>query len=427
MTTKTSSRRMLGALLACCWVACQPDGQQPIGQSPDDVIQVSFAQVESDDLVRRTVGEEAVIGSVRMWHGGLNIDYRPVHAAGAADILAGARQQLEAALSHALEANANRLNARFARVGQDALGRDSCLRDELNSLLNVRQVFLDGLTAARSGAPLTYAVEVSSTQGTISGQPGMATIRSVPRDTRNQAPGPSLPSVYARSSPLSAVPPRDLETLMRALASLRPTDDRGRLSAGEMRNFAPTPVVPAWWPQQGDFFYDGDLYTDSYMKWLTIDPERGAGDELAPGYEHSLAIDKNFLQGCMAITTLPNPYSQCARTDWSQMTSFDLHHVGTHDLGALELRKTYVAIYSFSARGSNLNGSQNRLIGHRTRRRSGCDPSPCVEPLRSAWYISRGRWILQHGSARFLSWVPVTVWPIPADGSTGQSPLPDEE
>lgn len=70
---------------------------------------------------------------------------------------------------------------------------------------------------------------------------------------------------------------------------------------------APMARGQTYYPNDGDFWYNGCYYADSYLLWSNP----GGWSLSGPGYEHDLVVQKNYFSACTSWTNLPNGYDDC--------------------------------------------------------------------------------------------------------------------
>ncbi len=383
---------LLAGLLtvATSW-GCQPPDRQRST--------VSFREVLADAEIGAVLNHNILVTEVQAWHGGITATYRPERAQPLLTILDEARFHLGEGFRRALAANGVRLRHFAAHHDRAELELDSTVREELTALLNLRESLEAGFEASASGAPLIHGLQIegdcrlSPKTGHVHEGPVIKPVEYVGLDLQQHAPG------------------RDLSILVRALAEFaaesRPGQEQARPSRA-LTSHAPPPVVPAWWPQQGDLFYDGDRFLDSTMKWPTIDIQ--PSDPQA-GYEHSLVVGRNFLQGCTTMTTLENGYAQCDDNTWGHDPELEVHRIGTRTLNDNDLTpgRRYWGMWSFTSIGSE-QFAVHRLTGRQTTPSSGCASTPCFETRKRAWFISKGYGEFERGQMLWSRWLPDQVW-----------------
>lgn len=377
-------------------------------QAPEqEATTVSFGRLLADEDVSALLGDDARVRAISAWSGGITASYQVREAQPVDVMLAEARRQLNDGFRRALDANTVRLRRFAAQRGQASLVTDAAARDELTSLLNLREALAAALDASHSGAPLVFGLEAEGA-------------RSISKAVGHRHQGPAMkPPAFETYDLQQRAPRRDLGALGRALAAFAAepeSPERGRPDKA-LRPQAPTPVTPAWWPQLGDLFYDGDRFMDSTMKWLTLDVP---ATDTTTGYEHTVMLETEFLEGCTTMTSLPENYAQCALSPWEHDPDYNAHRIGTRRLGLVIPGQMYWGMWSFSGRGPSPEASENRLTGSQTAPATGCATPPCFEATKRAWYIARGSWLLQSGQVELGAWAPGTVWELTDD-------VPDEE
>jgi hypothetical protein len=371
------------------------------------VATVSFKTVLADDDIRSLLGSDTLVSEVHAWHGGITASYRPPRAQPLPVILDEARAQLSVGFRRALVANTARLRHFAAAYGRDKLERDPDVREELTALLDLRKAIAAGLEASTSGAPLVHGVKA---EGDLRVLEGRAQVHE----------GPVLePLVHGEVDLHRRAQAPDLASLIRALAEFTAEleyEPRSRPSKWTTLE-APNPVVPAWWPQKGDLFYDGDRFVDSTMKWFAVDVQ---ASEPEAGYEHSIVVGRGFLQGCTTMTTVPNGYAQCAQSVWEHEPDFDSHRIGTRNLRSVTVGTSYWGMWSFTGSDPEIELTENRLTGRQTRPSTGCASPPCFATTKRVWFINRGNGEFRRGQSAITRWSADRVWEL-KDG------IPNEE
>lgn len=90
-----------------------------------------------------------------------------------------------------------------------------------------------------------------------------------------------------------------------------------------------TVALAGWFPNQGDFYYNGGNYADSYLQW-TAPGGFSHGDV---GYEHDLDVSSTWANVCTSWTNLPSGYDDCPTMNVSEPTpgrataSFGSYHI----------------------------------------------------------------------------------------------------
>jgi hypothetical protein len=131
-----------------------------------------------------------------------------------------------------------------------------------------------------------------------------------------------------------------------------------------------------YYPDDGDFLYDGEDYADSYMTWN--DPGWSVDD---PGYEHDLRVDVDYFGHCSTWTNLPDPYDDCPTAGVFDPSGDIILSFGFFHSDGIDAGKQYYGAWSFTRGTAEVTDFD--LIGQEVQRRS----SACV--IDTIWCMQR--------------------------------------
>lgn len=122
------------------------------------------------------------------------------------------------------------------------------------------------------------------------------------------------------------------------------------VALGAMAHTTPKP-----YPHEGDLWYDGSYYADSYFKSHAV----GGFQSSNPGMELDVAISNQFFTSCTTWTDLPSPYNDCPTAGVTEPSgSINSYGLGTYDAKAIVAGRQYQGQWSFSG-GSAASTSVN--------------------------------------------------------------------
>lgn len=122
----------------------------------------------------------------------------------------------------------------------------------------------------------------------------------------------------------------------------------------------PSLVSAAYYPNQGDLYYDGASYADSYLKWDSPGPWQHSD----PGYEHDLVAHKDYFQDCTSWTNLPNGYDDCPTAGVAEPSDMWSFSFGTFHANNIQSSNWYFGSWTFTilwdpSTDFSLNGQEN--------------------------------------------------------------------
>ncbi len=171
MSRSSSRHLMLTTFLAMSLVVAsvghmQRSEAQGLGQQQSYQATIGFESTVSDKSILQVLRRHGIQPrAVFMWSSGLSGTYRAYSAKSSDVFLREARAKAIETLEKSLEGNTIRLQ-RFSKVYTEAqVVANPNIEQEARSLLNIRALLEDGLSAAETGKPLIYALEVSSSNG----------------------------------------------------------------------------------------------------------------------------------------------------------------------------------------------------------------------------------------------------------------------
>lgn len=148
----------------------------------------------------------------------------------------------------------------------------------------------------------------------------------------------------------------------------------------------------AYYPDNGDLFYNGAYYLDSYMRWSPVGPFSVS----SPGYEHDLWVHDSsfFTTTCTSFSNLPDAYDDCPTAGIAD-PSGPVFSFGSFSASAIRSSVYYFGGWFFSSHGTatsspfNLQGQENRNV---------CAGLPAIwcmystqtQNLISGWYMNWG-------------------------------------
>lgn len=123
----------------------------------------------------------------------------------------------------------------------------------------------------------------------------------------------------------------------------------------------------SYYPNNGDLYYDGLFYLDSYIRWSGL----GGWSVSDPKYEHDLWIkeDDFFLTTCTTATSLPDGYDDCPTAGVSEESPGKVFSFGSWHAKKIIANKTYVGAWKFTVHNAGnlstpfeLHGQENRSL-----------------------------------------------------------------
>ena len=156
-----------------------------------------------------------------------------------------------------------------------------------------------------------------------------------------------------------------------------------------------------FYPDEGDLFYNGYSYVNSFMKWQQVGPFQSSN----PRYEHDLNIYPTYFSSCTSWTTLPEGYDDCSTAGILDGT-YHAFSFGTYDAKEIEADEWEFGAWYFSG-GSGAAETPVRLFGQETRHAI-CpwDRPGCMDGVRSssqlAWGHFRRRPAFTNGPPRMM-------------------------
>lgn len=67
------------------------------------------------------------------------------------------------------------------------------------------------------------------------------------------------------------------------------------------------PSYAAYFPDEGDFYYNGFTFVDSNLRWTSVGPFSVSD----PGYEHDFLAYSSYFTSCTTWNNLPAGYDDC--------------------------------------------------------------------------------------------------------------------
>jgi hypothetical protein len=114
-------------------------------------------------------------------------------------------------------------------------------------------------------------------------------------------------------------------------------------------------TTPKPYPHEGDLWYDGNYYADSYFKSHAV----GGFQSSNPGMELDLAISNQFFTSCTTWSDLPSFYDDCSTAGVTEPnSSTSSYGLGTYNAKAIVAGQQYQAQWRFSG-GSAASTSVN--------------------------------------------------------------------
>lgn len=120
-----------------------------------------------------------------------------------------------------------------------------------------------------------------------------------------------------------------------------------------------------YYPTQGDLYYNGRYYMNSYFLWGV--PTWSISN---PGYEHDLWVHNNryFTSTCTTMTNLPDSYDDCPTAGISDANG-PVFSFGTYNANKISANYWYFDSWSWTSRDTsisvtsfNLQGQENKNI-----------------------------------------------------------------
>lgn len=135
-----------------------------------------------------------------------------------------------------------------------------------------------------------------------------------------------------------------------------------------------------YWPNRGQFYYNGQLFADSYMCWANS----GGWSVSDPGYEHDLVVRKFFFTSCTSFTNLPNGYDDCPTAGVLETNpNYYAFSFGSFHARNIQPTRDYYGSWNFTSNGSP-SPTDFRLNGQEVYRfYCPFDSIWCMEDIRS--------------------------------------------
>ena len=97
------------------------------------------------------------------------------------------------------------------------------------------------------------------------------------------------------------------------------------------------------YPNNGDLYYNGDVYADSYFKWFNV----GDWERSNPAFEMDMTVVWNYFASCTTYNNLPQPhYDDCPTAGVSEPGSTTNFGFGTWEAQNIVNSLTYKGILS---------------------------------------------------------------------------------
>ncbi|MEW6105230.1 MAG: hypothetical protein AB1563_02560 [Bacillota bacterium] len=143
-------------------------GQAQLSDPGQDQANIGFGRVVSDAEVLQFVQRHnVVLQAIFMWTAGFSGTHRAYEAKSAQALLQEARDKTVESFEKSLQNNPRAVGHFVRQHTEEEVLSDESLQTQARSLLNLRANFQTALTAAKQGAPLIYAIEVSGDTASI--------------------------------------------------------------------------------------------------------------------------------------------------------------------------------------------------------------------------------------------------------------------
>ncbi len=106
----------------------------------------------------------------------------------------------------------------------------------------------------------------------------------------------------------------------------------------------PNAAQAEYYPNDGDLWYDGTYFADSYLLWGSLGP--WATND--PGYEQDFAIRSHYFEDCSSWTNLPSGYDDCPTAGVSEESDLWSFSFGSFHSKQLQASSWYYGSWNFS-------------------------------------------------------------------------------
>jgi hypothetical protein len=113
--------------------------------------------------------------------------------------------------------------------------------------------------------------------------------------------------------------------------------------------FVAAPAHAAWGPGDGDLWFDGYYFADSYMRWLNLNGVYNDGwfPDPDPNFEMDIVMNQWFNKSCTSWTDLPAGYDDCPTAGVSEPSTAWSFGIGTYHLKRVIVNGWYYASWRF--------------------------------------------------------------------------------
>lgn len=115
--------------------------------------------------------------------------------------------------------------------------------------------------------------------------------------------------------------------------------------AASMISFIASPTYAGtFYPDDGDLWYDGFYFADSYLTWNVP----GGWSVSDPGYEHDFSIRSHYFTDCTTWTDLPSGYDDCPTAGWTEPSNLWTFSFGSFHSRNILAGREYYGSWNFS-------------------------------------------------------------------------------
>jgi len=330
---------------------------------------IGFGATVSDDEILRLLQQyEVVPNAVYMWTSGLTGTCRFYDNKDVQTFLRDARAKAAETLEKSLQGNQLRLQRFVARHTEGEIAVDAELQTEARSLLNIRATLKTGLAAVKNGQPLIFSMEMSGDADQIERLRNDEAIKVFERvgemDGKIEAPHTPKPEAYQEeyfAPDVQAMSPQELYRQIRSLsdrAEIPPTPKpQDKTEHESFQTYVPasfSPLIWYWYPTEGNLYYNGSYYADSYLRWGAP----GGWSVSDPGYEHDFSARSHYFTSCTSWTNLPYGYDDCPTAGVSEPSNLWTFSFGSFHVTHIHSGAWYYGAWNLGGGGSSSSDYQ---------------------------------------------------------------------
>jgi hypothetical protein len=155
-----------------------------------------------------------------------------------------------------------------------------------------------------------------------------------------------------------------------------------------------------FFPTIGQFYYDGQLFAESYLCW----GRPGGWSVSDPGYEHDLRVRRTFFSSCTSWTTLPDGYNDCPTAGTLEPDpNYYIFSFGSFHARRIQANINYYGAWNFAGNGTLPPPSDFSLHGQEVARLICPFDSPwCMEGTGQSYRLVLGT--LTRGQTYWNCW-----------------------